>query len=270
MNLRDLAKMVNRATEDKNPAEQFMHDLNQVIQMENQPRPVRPNFKPSMLGGCLRRVYFCVTGVEPDYNLPSPELVGMGESGTDRHDRIQNYVAKMKEKGFQWEWIDVAKFVETRKPTGTRVIEQVGMETKLYNDILDLSFMCDGVIKDTSTGQYYILEIKTEASFKFNTHDGIYDDHEIQGSCYSVALGIDKIIFLYENRDFCSKKVGYVEITDEMKQLNVLDRIEFVNNYVADGKVPPKTVSTNSIILNDRKQCTYCSYKEECKKWGDS
>lgn len=270
MNLRDLAKMVNQATEEKNPAEDFLFDLNQIIQMENKPYPVRANYKPSMLGGCLRRVYFCLAGVEVEYSLPSPELVGMGESGTDRHERIQTYIAQMKEKGFDWEWIDVADYVKQRKPKGTRVVKQIGLETKLYNDIFDLSFMCDGIIRDNRDGQYYLLEIKTEASFKYQTHDGIYGDHEIQGTCYSVALGIDKIIFLYENRDFCNKKVGYLEVTDEMKQANVIDRIEFVNNYLAEDRVPPKTVSVNSVVLNPRKQCTYCNYKTECEKWGDS
>lgn len=271
MNLNDLAKMVNKANEKRNPAQELLQDFNKVVSMENKPTQPRANFKPSMLGGCLRRLYFCRIGEEVEYSLPTPELVGIGESGTDRHERIQGYLAKMNElEGFKWKWIDVGEYVKKYKPEGTRVIKQVGMETKLYNDIFDLSFMCDGVVQDTETGQYYIVEIKTETSFKYQSHDDIYADHEIQATCYSVALGIDKVIFIYENRDFCNKKVGYVEITDEMKQHNVVDRVEYVNNCIKENKIPHKSILVNTKVLNENKHCKWCDYKKSCRKWGES
>lgn len=271
MKLNDLAKMINKANGERDPAQQLLYDLNNCIQMKNKPKKPRANYKPSMLGGCLRRLFFCRIGTEVEYSPPTPEITGICESGTDRHERIQSYLAAMNfTEGFKWEWIDVGEYVKTHKPKGTKVVGKSGMETKLFNEILELSFMCDGVIRDKETGQYYIVEIKTETSFKYQTHNGIYSDHEIQATCYSVALGINKVIFIYENRDFCSKKAAYIEVTDDMKQRNVLDRIEFVNNYIAEDKVPPKTVSVDRISIIEKKHCKYCNYKKECKKWGDS
>lgn len=270
MNLNDLAKAVNESMKEKDPAEELLHDLNKVIRMENKPRQPRSNYKPSMLGGCLRRLYFCKIGQEVEFSLPTPEIVGISESGTDRHERIQKYLSMLNEKGFKWEWVNVGDYVKKHKPEGTKVIKQVGMETKLYNEILDLSFMCDGVLRDTETGNCYIIEIKTETSFKFRNHSSIYSDHEVQATCYSIALGIDRVIFIYENRDFCNKKVGYVEVTDEMKQENVVDRIEYVNSHIAEGKVPPKTVNPTKVVLNESKHCKYCNYKKVCKTWGEN
>lgn len=255
--LGNLAKMVNTATKDKTPAEQFLHDLEATIKVSNPPKKPRANYKPSMLGGCKRKTYFCKTGAEIDGAYPSPSGVGIWESGSARHEIIQEYVTKMKENGYDWEWIDVAEFVETRKPKGTKVVQKQGMETKLYNEILELSFLCDGVIKHG--GRYYLLEIKTESSFKFVKHSTAHPEHRIQSVCYSVGLGIDDVIFLYENRDVCTKKAAGFKVTEEMKQEYVIGRIEEINNHIANGTVPEKDTSS----------CRYCGYKTECKKWGE-
>lgn len=255
-----LAKMVNKATQEKTVTEQFLHDLEATIKAENLPRKPAANYKPSMLGGCLRKTYFCKTGVEPDVSPPSSSMAGIWESGSARHEHIQEYVMKMKEHGFDWEWVDVEEFVKQRKPAGTRIVERKGNEVKLFNDILELSFMCDGVVKNN--GRYYILEIKTESSFKFMKHQDAHESHKVQAICYSTALGIDEIIFIYENRDVCTKKVPphVIKVTEEMKQEYVIGRIETINNYIAEDRVPPMDTSS----------CTYCDYKTECKKWGET
>lgn len=50
-------------------------------------------------------------------------------------------------------------------------------------------------------------------------------------------MGIDYILFFYEDRNFCKKKPYLWKITDEMKQA-VLNKIRTVNNpcYYSMGK----------------------------------
>lgn len=261
VSLKNIAKLVQQATvKNQTPADEFENYLKQSIVMmerKNQRAPSK-TYKPSSMGGCLRRVYFEVEGApvdgDPTINI---EAVGMAESGTDRHERIQQAVISMKEFGMDCEWIDVEEYLKQYPQPGTRVIERKGNEFKLRNDILNMSFLCDGIIK--FGGRYYILEIKTEVSFKWNPRQDAEDKHKSQASCYSSCLGIDDIMFVYEQRDMCAKKYYHISITEEDKIERVIHVISTVEEHRRVGTVPEKT--------EDKKECTYCPFKGECKKW---
>lgn len=258
MSLKNLAKLIAESNREKTPEQEFLFLLNEAtVRLEKRRQPSK-TFKPSSLGGCLRRVYFEVTGAEIDDNQQvDPNLVGIAQSGTDRHERIQKTIAQMKDLGYDVEWIDVEEYLKRRPQPGTEVVEKKGMETKLRNTILNLSFMCDGIIK--FKGKYYVLEIKTEVSFKWNGRVQVEDKHKTQATCYSVALGIDDILFIYENRDFCSKKTFHVQITNQDKEERVIHRIETVNAHIEDGTVPDKTTTQS--------ECKYCPFTNVCKKY---
>lgn len=258
MSFKNLAKLVKQATEEQSPAQDFLNMFNQATSRLDEQRQPSKTFKPSSLGGCIRKVYFEVTGAPIDANPDiNPDMVGVGQSGTDRHERMQTTITHMKELGYDVEWIDVAEYLKIRPQMGTEVVERKGMETKLRNTVLNLSFMCDGIIK--FKGKYYILEIKTEASFKYMKRFDVEPDHLVQGTSYSTALGINLILFIYENRDLCQKKTFVVEITDEDKQDKVIHTIETVNDHIEREVVPEKSTV--------KKHCTYCQFKGECKKW---
>lgn len=262
MSLKNLAKLINNATKEKTIEDEFLNALIQSIERSDKPRRPSKTFKPSSLGGCLRKVYFEVTGAETDEsNPPSYTLIGISESGTDRHERIQNAIKSLYLTGFDIVWVDVRDYVERHKEffeqIGTEIVEQMGNETKMFNRNLNLSFLCDGIVK--MRGEYYILEIKTETSFKWANRSEPEDAHKTQACCYSLAFGIDKVLFIYENRDVCSKKAFCFQITDEERATRVVDRIETVNNHIGENTVPDKT--------KNERECNYCLYKKECQKW---
>lgn len=261
MSLANIAKLVRKATApDMTPAKMFNEHLDRAIvlhERDNQ-RPPSRTYKPSSLGGCNRRVYFEVTGapIDPNPSIQS-DFVGICESGTDRHERLQEHVMRMKQYGIPCEWVDIEEYLRMYPVEGTRVIERKGNEVKLRNDLLNMSFMCDGIMK--MDGKYYILEIKTEASFKFNGRTDAEAKHKTQASCYSVGLGVDDVMFVYEQRDFCKKKIFHVHVTDEDRDTNVIHEINTVENHVQEGTMPEKTTKKN--------ECGYCPFKQECKKW---
>jgi CRISPR/Cas system-associated exonuclease Cas4 (RecB family) len=260
MSFKNLAKLVKQATESNSPAKEFQNMFERAVKLLEQQNKKQPSqtYKPSSLGGCMRKVYFEVTGAPVDPNPDiDPDLVAIAENGTDRHIRIQTVITKMKELGLDCEWIDVEEYLKKWPVNGTVVVERDGLETKLKNEILNLSFKCDGIIK--FKGEYYILEIKTEASFKWNGRTDAEEKHKVQASAYSLALGINKVLFIYEQRDLCKKKYIVVEVTDQDKQEKVVDYINTVDDYVERSEVPPKT--------NKKSECNYCDYKQECKKW---
>lgn len=261
LSFKNIAKLVRQATDESStPAKEFHNLLNQSIVMTERERhrPPSKTYKPSSLGGCMRRVYFEITGAPIDPNPDiDPDFVSIAESGTDRHERIQQHIINMQKHGIEVEWVDVEEYLKLYPQPGTRVVERKGYEYKMRNDIFNMSFMCDGIIK--FKGEYYILEIKTEASFKWNGRTDAEEKHKVQAAAYSTAFGIDKVMFIYEQRDFCKKKVLVIEITDTDRDEKVIDYIHTVDGYVERKEVPPKTEKKN--------ECRYCPFTKECRKW---
>lgn len=263
MALKDLAKMVKAANREKTPEQEFLWMLEETIIRcaEEEKRKPSQAFHPSSLGGCLRRNYYEVEGAETDVGKrEDPSQVGIGESGTDRHARLQKYITRMKDKGFDVEWLDVDEYLKLWPQPGTVVKEKQGMETKVYNSILNLSFKCDGLLR--IKGVLYILEIKTETSFKWMSRTEIVGKHKIQATSYALTLGVDRVMFLYENRDVCTKKPFAITITQRDKEDLVIHRIEEVNWYREQKIVPPMTTV--------KSECKYCPYTQICKRDGDN
>lgn len=254
--LKQLSILVNTKTSAKPLAELFTTQLNDTIERGSIKDYIpTKTFKPSGLGGCIRGLYFQIIGVKPDTSPRSASLEGICESGTDRHERLQTWVTKMKDFGYDWEYYDVEDYIKEFKPEGTEVVEKKGMETKCINTKYNLRFMCDGILK--YKGKYYILEIKTEDHFKHMKRYEPEAKHEVQASCYSLALGINQVIFLYEDRNYLTRKAFLVNVTDSMRNNLVISDIEEVNKHVRENKVPPKSLN--------KQDCKYCDYKSTCR-----
>ena len=89
----------------------FAEDMKKCIETLNANHKISPYYKPSSLS-CIRNMYYQRTETETD-NMPvSADLVGIGESGTDRHQRIQYYISKMSSLGIDCEYVDVAEYIK--------------------------------------------------------------------------------------------------------------------------------------------------------------
>lgn len=254
-----LINILNLVNEQELPVErQFLNDLQSSIEREDAKNARKPSqtYKPSSLH-CIRNMYFQVTGTEGKSERASSELVGICESGTDRHDRIQKAIMHMKDNGIDCEYVYVPDYLKTHNLSfDIEVVSQQGNETKLYHNLYNMSFLTDGIIK--YKGKYYIFEYKTETANKFWSHDGVREEHILQGTAYSLAFKIDKVLFVYENRDTCTKKAFLLTVTDEMKKC-LTNKILLCDEYVKKGEVPPKPDDLN------KKSCAYCGYSEYCK-----
>lgn len=255
INLKDLKKLLNEGGSEI--ATSFISDLEKCICLENKSgqREISKTYKPSSMN-CKRLMYFQVIGTPVPVTYPDPNLVGILETGSTRHDILQSYLTKMKGHKIKCEYLDVGTYVKKMKLKNLEVGEKRGMETKLRNTELNLSFMTDGIIK--YNGEYYILEIKTETIYKHNTRKDVAEEHYNQAIAYSVCFGIDKVLFLYECRDNLNKKAFLFEVTEKMKEL-FIKRIEDVDKHVKKLMPPPKGDSA--------KACTYCNYVKECAKY---
>lgn len=236
----------------------FLSDFKRTISeynLESQRKPT-PTYKPSSLK-CIRNMYFQRIEGEPDVKKINPSMVGVAESGTDRHERIQFYVQLMSKYGSKFKWIKVSEYLKEHPVPHLKVLNEDEFETKLEHTLLKMRFKCDGIVRYGS--EYYILEIKTESSFKWSDRVGVDEEHVPQGSSYSAILGIDKVLFLYECRDICDWRPFILEVTPEMKSEYVLLPIARCEKYVMEKKVPPKP------IIASKRFCRYCNYTKLCK-----
>lgn len=256
-----LLNLLNMVDEEELSVErQFLNDLQASIELTEERAKRKPSqsYKPSSLH-CIRNMYYQIIGVEEKHDRASSELIGICESGTDRHDRIQKAIMCMRENNIDCEYVDVETYVKARDLKDIKVVEKSGNETKLFNKTLNMSFLCDGIIR--YKGNYYILEIKTENSNKFWNRQGVNPDHILQGTAYSLNLGLEDVVFLYECRDNCNKKTYMLHVTDEMRK-NLEEKIKKCDTYVIDKIVPP--------IPDDisKTYCAYCNYSLRCKEDG--
>ena len=162
----------------------------------------------------------------------------------------------MKNNGMDCEYVNVADFISSRELTNLKVVAVLGAETKLFDEHLALSFMCDGIIR--YKGHYYIIEIKTETSSKWYARTAVDSKHYNQAIAYGYEFGLD-VMFLYINRDMFDIKAYLFTVTDDMKQ-KFVERINECEGYVQRKICPPKPTDIQ------RSVCSYCQYKQQCSK----
>ena len=261
--LKNVCKLLQQATETVPAETSFLSDLKRSIELSDKKnsRPPSQTYKPSSMK-CIRNMYYQVTGAQRDDGDTPYTLVGICNSGSDIHQRIQQAVLDMKENGIDCEYVNVADYVRSRGLEYLEIVEGPDFangkyETKLYHKTLNMSFLCDGIIR--YRGRYYILELKTEASFKFLERSGVDKSHYAQGTAYSIAFGISDVIFVYISRDMLDMKSYMFTPTDDMKQ-DLLGKIANCDDYVKQGVVPPKPTDL------PQKVCTYCDYRDLCKR----
>lgn len=271
-----VSNLIKKEEASKNIASLFLQRIEEAY-VKIQP-PYKPSiyYKPSSLV-CLRQMYFTRKGIDPEEEYKTASGIGILESGTDRHDRIQHVLDAMKNLGMEFEYIDVETYVKEHNLADIEIIEKKGMETKCFNKRYNMSFLTDGIIKYIPENKYFIFEFKTEISQKFQTREHEEVIHQSQAACYALNFGIPDTLFVYEDRNFCNHKAFHYHVTEEDKKFKVTDKIEKVEQYLKEDKVPPKItnkdIDPNYVGGQDRvtgpsaKICQYCKFKEHCNKY---
>ena len=259
-NLKNIARLIETVNDTKPVEEQFLSDLKRSIELTAKKESRKPSqtYKPSGMN-CIRAMYYQVMGKdcidEPNYTN-----IGICNSGSDIHERIQQAVIDMKANGMDCEYINVADYIRSRELPDIEIVQEPDFEngqyeTKLYNKKYNMSFLCDGIIRYKD--HYYILELKTEASFKWQSRSAVDPKHHHQGIAYSLNLGLDEVIFVYINRDVLDMKSFMFKVDDKMRQ-ELIDLVENCQGYVDRQITPPKPDNLNKY------SCKYCGYVNIC------
>jgi CRISPR/Cas system-associated exonuclease Cas4 (RecB family) len=244
-----MAKMLSSGGE-RPPEEAFLLDFDYVARQMNPSGKPSTMYNPSSLG-CIRQMYYKVRGAD-SFSDRNSDLIGISESGTDRHKRIQEVISSMSKHGVACTYVNISNYIKYRnlKLSAT----SSGMyETRVFDSDRNMMFACDGIVNYKD--KFYILEIKTESSFKWNKRGGIAPEHLKQAYTYSLEFEIDDVLFIYENRDTCQKKAYILHVTDEDRQ-SIVDLLNACNSAIASNTLPDKPLDCNS--------CKYCAYKNLC------
>lgn len=271
---RKLGKLVTASVKKQPLNKAFLTDVMSVIETLDRKSSRMPSktYKPSSMV-CMRQMYYQVTGEKPDESRTDYASVGMADTGTRRHVAIQEAVSAMAELGYEWKYLDVEEYLRDKWAHGKCLDVQVrgkkGVETALYHKTLNISFMCDGIVRHVPSDSDFLFEFKNQISFKYGHDDKdpgavakshVDSQHEDQVCTYCMALDLNRALVLYENRDNCSLECPEVfEVTDEMKQA-IVDKILECDSYV-ERLVPPP-------MHHDKKPCRWCNYQTPCKKHG--
>lgn len=262
--LKNVIRLLDEVNSELPVEQMFLNDLKRSIELTDQKnfKKGSQSYKPSSMK-CIRQMYYIVTGAEPQ-NTSSYLSVGICNSGSDIHERIQQAVLDMQLNGIDCEYVNVAEYVKSRGLDYLEIVKEPDFangeyETKLYHKTLKLSFLCDGIIR--YKGKYYILELKTEKSSKFWNRQGVDVNHYNQGTCYSLGLQISDVIFVYISRDTLDMKSYMYTPTDDAKQA-IVGLIEECEQYVQKLTVPKKPESISLGV------CEYCNYRAQCRKDG--
>lgn len=241
------------------PQEEFLRCLDKAILKGDESHTPSRSFHPSSMQ-CERNMFYQLKGVVQDEDSRTPELVGICDSGTDRHLRLQTTLSSKYMKSLGWEYVDVEQFIKENNLTHLVIVEKKEVETKLYDKVRNVSFMTDGILFWNYDKKYYVLEIKTESSRKFYKREGVDPKHYDQGIIYPLEFGLDGTIFLYECRDDTSHKAYLFPVDDRMKRRKE-EQMARVTEAVADNQLPPIPIADVQ-----KYACTYCGFKSLCKR----
>ena len=254
---KSLFELINNASKEEHDyASEFLTDLTFSIEKYDKihEHASSNTISPSSMK-CERGMVYKLIGTEKDKEKRSYQIIDICQSGSQRHEAIQQSICNMKEIGLDCEYVNVKDYVEEHN-LPLRIGKEGTFETHLYSDKHRASFLCDGIIK--YKGIYYILEIKTESSGKFLKQKDVMEKHKNQAIAYSLFLGIPSIMFLYENRDILSKKTFiYTPTKKEKKELE--EKIFRCLQNASNNVIPEKPKEYG------RDLCQYCPYKNRCE-----
>lgn len=256
---------VGSANSDLPINEQFLACLKVAIEDQrlNTKLPSK-SYSPSQMN-CIRSMYYKRIGVIPDNQTTVYTDVGMADTGTRRHEAIQEALEFMNSSSkCRFVYVDVAKYVEKKqakgKCTDLVITGKVGAETKLYDSVHHVNFRCDGIILDKVTSHFYLFEFKNQISFKAAGKRAVDLAHHIQVTAYCTLLDLADALVVYENRDNCELFCPEVYHVSEYDKAMLLDRIETCEQHVRSGSVPKLPDSFNTTM------CKWCPYKFTCRK----
>ncbi len=226
--------------------------------IEESKEPSHKTFAPSAFR-CDRRSWFRLRGVDPDeIDVPDKVLDFSAKIGTACHRMIQRNLKDMLKD----DWINVTDHVNNLPNSGMYTCEpdEDGLETLISIEDPPVRFACDGIVR--VNGNVYLLEIKSSEYTSWNDLTDPKSQHIDQVSCYCTLLDLDKVLFLYIDRQYGGLKCFEYSVSETTK-LEIGMRFKYVQKMVESNLAPAG-------LPKGDPWCTpsMCPYYKKCGEYG--
>lgn len=271
MGLRDAVE--DKKSEFESVENKFLKEYERTmfeIEKESQENYSQSGYlSPSSIYGCKRKLFFRRKKAERDKLKWRDKKddkwffngIGMRDNGSLAHERIQFILDEMGKRG-RARKLDIEELVKDAQSVGRKTEflfwDENKYEAKCMNEDLKIRFFADGAINFNDKD--YLIEIKTISLFAFNKLKRPKKEHIIQATSYAYALNVDRVIFIYEDRNFLQRKV-FIYNVSKAEQESLKEKTDIVQRYVEESIIPPAEKSKDN--------CKYCNYKGICERVGD-
>lgn len=222
-------------------------------------RPSAKTFAPSSFR-CKRIQWFRLRGVQPDKPKTADAVLDFTANvGTALHKMIQeNLRDQLKDK-----WLDVGEYIKNNLSNSdkyTTTGTEDTLETLVTVSDPPVKFACDGIIN--WKGENILLEIKSSEFASWSDLTDPKPQHIDQTKCYCALLGLNRVFFLYIDRQYGGLKcydIRHPENNTEVV-LATMKEIQDMAEYHLCPEPLPKGDSW----------CTesHCKYYKKCAEYG--
>lgn len=290
-------KDIENQKKEKSPEEKFLKEFDRITSIvhskdnERTARQKNKRWKPSQISKCDRNLYYYFRDKPANFNAKKPKTWRVFGIGTAHHrftqedilartaevddskiklvDPLSHPLPEGTELRFRKDFreddvrkqlnqlnLDKSVIDDTIKALYQKeVLGFKDTEWKFYNHNYNISGMVDGVVE--VFGEPVMWEFKTIKPDDFKFLREPHKKYLEQGAMYSLCLGIDKIIYHYEDKGNQDYKVYFYEFTDEHRKW-VLDKMQRIDECVEGITLPEKNPS--------QWECNWCEYKDICVK----
>ena len=296
MGLKNLISRMKNEGYVVKPLENYLASLSAI----DNDRALNVN-SPSSLGRCLRARYYARTGVEADVNAVEPRTRRIFDNGTYTHIRLQNYLKKQgmllldevpvvsspyNIQGHTDGILDLGNGelaileIKSINSRGFQELKDAKAEHKIQG--LIYAFCIENQrkwLKSHYKNKLHFKMSKKEREEKYFKHFSYLQDGKhytrdekinyqvglqmtIDEYLFTCEFPINKVVFLYENKDTQDLKEYVVDSTKEESQVileKTLDACLFLNKCVNEDIVPRREGTSKSCNT-----CRWCNYKSAC------
>lgn len=225
-------------------------------------------FHPSEFYQCVRMLAYKYYKAENSDKI-KPDLQRIFDNGHYMHDRYTQY---FRDIGIlQGVWVCSNPLCGNAYGEDDKMgilepdhaCEKCGNKNFTYKEVkfTDIEHMfsgsLDGILNVSKT--FFVIDYKSMNSNSFSRLSKPLDKHIIQVSVYMWAMGVDKAILLYENKDTQRIKIYEVNSDDLMVE-KILKRALSLKVILEKKKLPKRP------FKKDSPQCTSCHYFNTCWK----
>lgn len=213
-------------------------------------------FAPSSFR-CHRKQWFRLRGVDPDELKVADRVLDFSaEIGTACHRMLQNNFKEL----FKERWIDVAEFLKEQGSTAECVYSEDSGETLVEINQPPIRFAVDGLFD--IEGTTYLVEIKSSEYSSWNDLTDPKSEHISQVQVYCSLLNINKVLFIYIDRQYGGMKCFEHEVTLS-DRMSVKEDMDHIMRCVAEFIAPNPLPSGDAWCTPSR-----CQYYKKCSEYG--